>query len=248
MRNEYAGKRGLLLRLSPVLFEEDHARFLPVLEEEGFVRPSGERHSRTILMDLSPTLDELHKGLRAHWQRELKVAGKQKLEIVEGGEDELFKKFIGMYKEMVARKKFREPNDITEFREIQRRLPAEYKMKVMLCRSGEGICAGLISSAIGGTALYLFGATSAIGMKSRGSYLLQWKLVERLKEAHVPRYDLNGINPEVNPGTYKFKADLAGEKGRDVRFLGRFESCESIVSMACASIGERMRSISRALL
>ena len=246
LRNEYVCKRGLLLRLNPVLFEDDSPCFLSILGEEGFAKAREENGSRTIIMDLTPSLDELHKGIKPQKRRELRVAEKQ-LEIIEGAEDELFEKFIEMYKQMVMRKKFREPNDINEFREIQRQLPAEFKMKIMLCRSSEEICAGLICSPIGGMALYLFGATSTAGMKSRGSYLLQWKVIERLKEKLVPRYDLHGINPETNPGTYKFKSELAGDKGRDVRFLGQFESCESMVSLACVSVGERLKSMSRAL-
>lgn len=241
LRNEYVVERGLLLRLYPVLFEEDHSWLLPVLQEEGFSRVEGTNLARTILMDLSPALDELRKGLRPHWQRELKVAGKQKLELNEGVGDELFEQFVGMYKEMVARKKFREPNDIYEFRKIQSLLPSEFKMKLMLCSSIDGLCAGVICSAIGGAALYLFGATSIVGMKSRGSYSLQWKLIERLRETQVSQYDLNGINPDVNPGTYKFKSDLAGNKGREVRFLGQFESCENVISRACVSTGETVR-------
>lgn len=246
LRNEYVCRRGLLLRIHPILLDDDSPGFLSILGEEGFAREGEKNGSRTIIMDLTPSLDELHKGIRPQKRRELKVAEKQ-LEIIEGAEDELFEKFIKIYKQMVTRKKFREPNDINEFREIQRRLPAEFKMKIMLCRSGEGICAGLICSAIGGMALYLFGATSTAGMKSRGSYLLQWKVIVRLKENLVPRYDLHGINPETNPGTYKFKSDLAGDKGRDVRFLGRFESCESMVSLACVSVGERLKSMYQAL-
>jgi lipid II:glycine glycyltransferase (peptidoglycan interpeptide bridge formation enzyme) len=94
----------------------------------------------------------------------------------------------------------------------------------MLCKSGDDICSGLICSAIGNTANYLFGATSNSGMKSRGSYLLQWKLLETLKQQRIAIYNLNGINPVRNPGTYKFKRDFAGNNGRDVRFMGRFES------------------------
>lgn len=247
LRNEYACRKGLLLRLYPILFDDEAPCFLSILAEEGFTRAGAEQNSRTIIMDLNRPLDELYRELRPHWQRELKIAEKQKLEIVEGSEDELFEIFIGMYREMVARKKFHEPNDIDEFRTIQERLPVESKMKVMLCRSIEGVCAGLICSVVGGTAIYLFGATSTAGMKSRGSYLLQWKLIEWLKRGLVPRYDLNGINPETNSGTYKFKRDLAGNKGRDVRFLGRFESCESMVSLACVSVGERLKSMSRTL-
>lgn len=247
LRNEYARNRGLVVRVYPVLFEEEHGWFLPMLKEEGFVRTSGEGRTRTILMDLTPSLDELQERLRPHWRRELKMAAKQDVEITEGQEDGLFERFIGMYKEMVARKKFQEPNDIREFQEIQRRLPSEYKMKLMLCHSDEGDYAGLICSALGSTALYLFGATTTIGLKRRGSYLLQWKLIQRLKEARVTQYDLNGINPETNPGTYQFKSDLAGEKGREVRFLGRFDSCESKLSFACVTLGEKLRRMRRAL-
>lgn len=243
LRDEYVGKRGLLLRINPPLFKEDDSWALAILNEEGFSTAKNNNGSRTIIMDLSPSLNELHKQLRPHWQRELKVAKKLNLEIVEGVDEELFDQFIDIYKEMVARKKFTEPNDIYEFKEIQRRLPEDQKMNIMICRSGEGNCAGVISSTIGSTAIYLFGATSTIGLKYRGSYLLQWKLIERLKETHVPLYDLNGINPEANPGTYKFKSDLAGEKGKDVRFVGCFESCENAVSSVCVGMGEWLRSI-----
>ena len=247
LRNEYALRRGLLLRIYPCCFEDEARYFMPILNEEGFGRVNDDKSARTILMDVTPSLDDLRKRLRPHWQRELKVAEKHKLEILEGVHDELFEQFIVMYKEMVARKKFLEPNDISEFRTIQSLLPDDFKMRIMLCRSSEGICAGLISSAIGGTAIYLFGATSGAGMKSRGSYLLQWKFIDWLQQQFVPQYDLNGINPETNAGTYKFKNDLAGEHGKDVRFLGRFESCESVVSYACANVGERLRSLGRVL-
>lgn len=243
LRLEYVGKRGLLLRVNLALFEEDHSWALKILKDEGFSKAKNSKGSRTIIMDLSPSIDELYNRLRPHWQRELKVAKKLNLDIVEGIEEELFDQFIEIYKEMVARKKFVEPNDIYEFKEIQRGLPADQKMNIMLCRSGEGDCAGVISSAIGSTAIYLFGATSTVGLKRRGSYLLQWRLIQRLKKAHVTQYDLNGINPEANSGTYKFKSDLAGEKGRAVGLLGCFESSENVISSVCVNMGERLRSI-----
>ena len=245
LRLEYVGKRGLLLRINLPLFEEDHSWASAILKEEGFSKTKNSQGSRTIIMDIRPSLDQLYDQLKPHWQRELKAAKKLNLEIVEGIDEELFDRFVQIYKEMVARKKFVEPNDIHEFREIQRRLPADQKMTIMLCRSGEGDCAGVISSAIGSTAIYLFGATSTVGLKRRGSYLLQWKLIQRLKEAHVSQYDLNGVNPEANPGTYKFKSDLAGEKGREVRILGCFESSESVISSVCVNVGERLTAVCR---
>ena len=241
LRNEYVCKRGLLLRIYPNLFEEDSPHCLSVLGEEGFCRPRSNRQTMTIVMDLKRSIEELRHGLQPHWQRELKVAEKQKMELTEGDQDGLIGKFIEIYKEMVARKQFREPNDINEFRIIQQRLPEKFKMRVMLCGHGKAVSAGAICSAIGGTALYLFGATSNVGMKSRGSYLLQWKLIEWLKQRQVRYYDLNGINPETNPGTYKFKSDLAGQGKKEIHFAGQFDSCESKVESVCIGVAEKLR-------
>lgn len=245
LRNEYACKRGLVVRLYPTLFHEDSPCFALILTDEGFSSSSKEKRDRTLLLDLGLPLEQLRKGLRPHWQRYLKVAEKNGLEIIEGSEDELFESFIGIYKEMLGRKRFMEPNDIREFRSIQNHLPENLKMKIMLCKAGDKLCAGLVCSAIGKTAVYLFGATSNVGLKSRGSYLLHWKLIEWLKQNGMAKYDLHGIDPVINPGTYKFKADLCGNNGRDVQFLGRFDSYTNVLSYACVAYGDRLRTIYR---
>ncbi len=178
-------------------------------------------------------------------ERELKVAERKQLQVIEGDQDELFGAFIEIYREMVSRKQFVEPNDINHFRLIQARLPKELKMRIMLCKSGDDICSGLICSAIGNTAIYLFGATSNRGMKSNGSYLLQWKLLKFLKGEQISVYNLNGINPVRNPGTYKFKREFAGSNGRDVRFVGRFESHPGNLGELCVTSTENIRTIYR---
>jgi hypothetical protein len=245
LRNEFVCKRGLVLRLFPFLFEDDSPCFSSILAEEGFVSIGEARRSRTILMDLSPSIEELREGMRPHWKRYLKVSERSQLEVIEGSEDELFEAFIGIYKEMVSRKKFVEPNDINQFRSMQSLLPEKLKMKLMLCRSGEEVCAGLVCSMMGKNAIYLYGATSNAGIKSRGSYLLHWKLLEKLKQNHIAVYNLNGINPITNPGTYKFKNDLGGINSKDVYYLGRFDAHASVLSHLCVKCGETLRIIHR---
>jgi hypothetical protein len=244
LRNEFACRRGLVLRLYPVVPEDDPARLPAIMAEEGF-SPSGDgMRGRTIVMDLGPSLEDLREGMRPHWKRELKLAGRKQLEVVEGTGDELFEAVIRIHDEMVSRKRFVGGNDINQFRLIQAGLPENLKMKIMLARSSAGVCAGLVYSTLGKTAIYLFGATSNIGMKSNGSYLLHWKVIQRLKEAGVAVYDLNGINPVKNPGTYKFKHDLAGMHGRDVCFAGRFDSCASPLSRWVVECADALRTMS----
>lgn len=240
LRNEYACKRRLVLRLRPVLFREASSEFASILAEEGY-GAGAEAPDRTLRLDLTKTAEELRTGMRPHWRRYLKVAEKNDLEIAEGSDDALFEEFIGIYRELVDRKAFAEPNDIREFRLIQARLPQNLKMKIMLCRADGKLCSGLICSAIGDTAIYLYGATSNTGLKSRGSYLLHWKLIEWLKATGIAIYDLHGIDPLTNPGTYKFKADLCGGNGQDLHFLGQFDAHASHLSHSCVALGDRVR-------
>jgi lipid II:glycine glycyltransferase (peptidoglycan interpeptide bridge formation enzyme) len=246
LRNEYACRRGLVLRLRPALFHHTSADFASILADEGYAG-GVEPPERTLLLDLTKTAEELRTGMRPHWRRYLKVAEKNDLEIVEGSDDALIEAFIGIYRELVSRKAFAEPNDIREFRLIQKRLPSNLKMKILLCKENGKLCAGLICSAIGNTALYLYGATSNAGLKSRGSYLLHWKLIEWLKETGITTYDLHGINPVTNPGTYKFKADLCGSNGEDAHFLGQFDTHTNLLSHSCVSVAQRLRRVLRTL-
>jgi len=93
---------------------------------------------------------------------------------------------------------------------------------------------------MGDTGLYLFGATNDVGMNSNGSYLIQWKYLEWLKQNNLAFYDLNGINPETNPGTYKFKEGLCGKNGKDVFFLGQWETCIKPFSRLVVHCGEKL--------
>jgi lipid II:glycine glycyltransferase (peptidoglycan interpeptide bridge formation enzyme) len=246
LRNEYACRRGLVLRLRPPLFRETSPELASVLEEEGCSLGAG-APDRTLRLDLTKTTDELRKGMRQHWRRYLKVAERSALSVVEGSDDAVFEEFIGVYRELVSRKAFAEPNDIREFRAIQERLPPPLKMKILLCKENGRLCSGLICSAMGDTAIYLYGATSDVGLKSRGSYLLHWRLIEWLKAVGIRTYDLHGINPVTNPGTYKFKADLCGSNGEDLHFLGPFDACTSILSYSCVALGDGLMRAARSL-
>ena len=243
LRNEYARRRGLLLRIHPVLFNDEADIFLPLLKQEGFRFIDKETPSRTLIIDLSHSLDELRKGFDAKWRGHLSRAERNPLEIIEGTDDTLFEMFISIYNELLKRKNFVVPNNIYEFRAIQKCLPEKYKMKIILCRYEGKLCAGAIMATIGHTAIYLFSATNDIGMKSNGSYLIQWKFIEWLKTNQFNFYNLHGINPVINPGTYTFKSGISGKhNGKDVYFLGKCEVCENKLSALAIKYGDSLLS------
>jgi lipid II:glycine glycyltransferase (peptidoglycan interpeptide bridge formation enzyme) len=240
LRNEYVCKRGLLLRLAPLMFANETEHNLRIFGEENY-KPKVNGHSKiTILMDLSPSIEELGCGLHRNWKRSLKAAEGHGLEVIEGDGDDQFKAVIDIYREMVDRKGFLEPNDIEKFRQVQALLPGALKMKVTVCRSPEGSCAGLIWSEIGETAIELFAATRAAALANGAAYLLRWRLVEHLKRSDFRMYNLNGINQVQNPGVYRFKSGLAGKAGTEIAYLDIFEAQGNALSSYCVVVGQEI--------
>jgi lipid II:glycine glycyltransferase (peptidoglycan interpeptide bridge formation enzyme) len=139
-----------------------------------------------------------------------------------------------MYNQMRKRKAFETKVDVEEFGRIQEELPESHRMTTLICEQHEVPVAGIVFSAMGDSAIYLLGATSDSGLNSKGAYLLQWKLVQWLKEGGFKHYDLGGIDPERNPGVYHFKSGLSGT---DVCHLNPLVACNSVASSAIVWAG-----------
>jgi lipid II:glycine glycyltransferase (peptidoglycan interpeptide bridge formation enzyme) len=125
---------------------------------------------------------------------------------------------------MLQRKRFTPQADVQRHRRLQQDLPEHLKMRVVIASHGGNPCAGAIYSALGDTAVYLFGATDDLGMRTCASYQVQWEIVRSLKQAGVNGYDLNGADPALNAGTYHFKRGLAGKRGAEVTFAPHFQA------------------------
>ena len=247
LRNEYVHKRGYVLRILPLLFTEDADLFAPLFKQEGFIRLSSARRETTLILDIRPSLDDLRKGLYRKWRNHLNRAEKNNLEIIEGTEDELFDIFMSIFNEMLERKKFIDDGETRNFYLTQKKLPNNLKMKIFICKSDNKPCAGVVCTAMGRKAIYLLGATNNEGMKNKSSYLLQWRVLQWLKEIDCHWYDLHGINPEKNPGVYEFKSGLCHNNGKKVTFLGHFETYKNSVGLLFVKSGEKVRSFYRNL-
>jgi hypothetical protein len=223
LRNEYVVRGKMVLRILPRLFERD-GDCGEILEQEGFFRMEDRSGARSLILDLSPPLEEIRSGFEQKWRGHLNKAERQGLSMSTGRGEVDFEDFTAIYKTMLRRKKLTPTSDLEGHKRVQRELPERFKMEVVTCRYEDELCAGGIFSLIGETGLYLFGATNEKGMRTSASYLVQWELVKLLKERGVSQYDLHGVNPESNPGTYRFKKGLAGKTGVEVEFLGQFQA------------------------
>jgi lipid II:glycine glycyltransferase (peptidoglycan interpeptide bridge formation enzyme) len=241
MRNEYAVRRGLVVRLLPALIAEGNEPYSKILEEESYELNRSGHQYRTILMDVRPTLDDLERGFHQKWRKHLNRARKNNLEIVAGEDDSLFEALEAIYTEMAQRKQLASNSDITPYRRTQRDLAPAEKLRIILCRANGEVVAGALFSALGETAVDLFRATSDRGVRTYGSYLVQRRVLEHIKQHGCHWYNLSGINPARNPGGYQFKSQLAGKNGRDVYFLGPFDAYPNGALRLLTSVGERFR-------
>jgi lipid II:glycine glycyltransferase (peptidoglycan interpeptide bridge formation enzyme) len=245
LKEEYLRKRKLFLRISPKVIDDDNNTFSKLFKKHGFTRNWSAPLYRTLLLDLAPPIHELRANLNQKWRNMLNQAERKQLEIVEGTSDDLYRVFLCLNSEMQDRKNYVPGVDYEEFGVIQRELPDILKMNIIICKYDEEPVSAAVYSAIGDTGIYLLGATGNKGMKLRGSYLLQWHVVQRLKEMGCRWYDLGGINPGKNPGVYQFKAGLSG---RDVNHIGQIDACTNLISAFVVRFGESLRAAFKRIL
>lgn len=221
LEEEYVRKRGLLLRVLPNAFAGSERA---VLFQSAFFRfrsespPHGNTY-RTFIVDLAPPLEELRRKLDKKWRNALSRSEKNGLEVVEGNGIEEYRIFSQMYLEMLKRKGFETTVSIEEFGRIYEDLPKNHRMQTLICLQAGVPVAGIVSSAMGDSAIYLLGATSDRGLTANGGYLLQWTWIRRLKERGFRWYDLGGIDPQCNPGVYHFKSGLSGVESSHISSL-----------------------------
>lgn len=231
LEEEYVGKRRLFLRILPNAFaglpraaviQSAFCSFTP----EPLV---ADNTYRTFVLDLAPALEELRRKLDAKWRNHLKRSEKNGLNVVAGTGSNEYETFCQIYDQMRKRKTFETTVDVEEFGRIQENLPESQRMRILLCQAGDVPVAGLVTSAMGDSAIYLLGATNEEGLKSQGAYLLQWTMIKWLKADGFRWYDLGGIDPERNPGVYSFKR---GFSGADLTQINPLVACSSVVSSA----------------
>lgn len=227
IRHEYVVRRKSGVRVVPMLTRDDGGEWSALFRGQGYRHVVPRTPKRTIVVPLDRPLEQLRKSLDQKWRNCLNSAERNNLAIRQGADQPLFDMFLEVYREMLSRKRLGEPGDIRSFMTAQAALPDRFKLMVFVALEDDRPSAGVICSAVGHRGVYVFGATGSRGMKNKASYLLQWRVIEWLRERQCGMYDLHGVNAKGNPGVYAFKMGLCGKTGREVEMLGYFEADES---------------------
>ncbi|HEY7625790.1 MAG TPA: peptidoglycan bridge formation glycyltransferase FemA/FemB family protein [Ilumatobacteraceae bacterium] len=221
LADEYVQRRKLVLRILPPVewaLEQWHCE--PVFASLGFRVARGVRPYRTIMVDLTEDEAAIRSRLHPKWRNCLSSAEREGLRVRVSTDDEDLARFGELHRELMARKGFNVDLDVDAYRCMQRMSDAEERLEVRLVEQ-EGVpLAGHVSSALGQSKVYLFGASTPEGNRRKASYLLQWDALTAARSRGMKWYDLGGIDPDENEGVYRFKARM---NGIDVTAPGPFE-------------------------
>jgi lipid II:glycine glycyltransferase (peptidoglycan interpeptide bridge formation enzyme) len=244
IEDEYVSNRKLFLRVLPNAFAGSPraAVIQSAFERFEVEAASPENTYRTFVVDLEPGLEELRKKLDAKWRNHLSRGERNNLKVIAGDGIVEYRVFCAIYNRMRERKTFDTTVDVNEFGRIQDELADPFRMRTFICEDQGAPVAAVVVSAIGDSAIYLLGATTEAGMKSQGSYVLHWTIIQWLKSRGIRWYDLGGIDPVVNPGVYSFKK---GFSGADLVQLHPMIACRSILSSTAVKLGLGMQMLRR---
>lgn len=221
LRREYVEKRSLVLRITcPARLAERGEDVAEAFRSLRFEPTSRAPAYRTILVDLSRSVDELRARLAQKWRNCLNKAQRSALRIRMGTDAAIFEEFQTLFDRFVIRKGFTTDLNAAFYRQLQGVLDGREALQVALAEHEGMVVAGSVSSMLGDTCVYLLGATSDAGLKHNAGYALQWHTMTCAKELGLSVYDLGGIDPLQNPGVYHFKQGIGGH---EVTAPGPFE-------------------------
>lgn len=216
----YVVERRLLLQIFPNAVEDGTGTLRAILNEEGFQSDPHGTPTRTAIVDLSYPLEELRQSLKRKWRHNLVLAERNRLTVTSGVDDKTFQDLMILHTEMRVRKRWEPIPDVRFLALVQRALPPPLKMTCMICRHNGKPASGIAVSKAGNTAVLVLAPTGSKGLTLRSSYLIQWRVLEWLKDSNVRWYDLSFISPHANPGLYQFKSGLRGKLGSEFEYVG----------------------------
>ena len=241
MRQEFSEHRHLLLTIRSYEKEGFHQNsdISAVFFNEGF-RLQPAPFYRTILIDLTPSTDDLRKNLKPKWRRNLSKAERKGLILKSGADDSHYKMFRDIHYEMFSRKhpeKWYNP-DIDKEWDLFKKVLTEKERSVLVAIYEDKPVAALILAGMGNTGMNFFSATSDLvsSEKLHALYFLQWQAMVWLKENGFTRYDMRGYDPDRFPGVSYFKSGLGGE---DVCFA-EYRACDSELSRTLIESAEKI--------
>ena len=169
--------------------------------------------------------DAVLKGMNQLWRRNIKKAAKLRVEVTQGGREDLAA-FHELYV-LTAKRDHFTPRPASYFTTMYDALRAEDedRIRLYLAHHEGDLVAATIWIRVGQHAWYSYGASSTEKREVRGSNAIQWQMIRDALAAGAHVYDLRGITDTLKSddphiGLIQFKTGTGGEA---VEYAGEWD-------------------------
>lgn len=168
---------------------------------------------KTIWIDLTQGQEELEKKLDNQWRYGFKRAAREGVLVRQSIEEKDVEVFFSMCQQISQNKKFDLPGSIALLAELLHGSSNREQSTALFVAYHHGeIAAGAMTARSGQHVHYLWGAADRKYSKQRAGEAVQWAVIQWAIKQGCSRYDLEGIDPVNNPGTYQFKKKMGGNE------------------------------------
>jgi hypothetical protein len=165
---------------------------------------------RTIWIDLSAGRDAVWKNLDKQWRYGVGRARRLGVTLDVATHPDEIAQFAALCSAAAERKGFVLPGSKPLMQELLRCKGGEVEGRLFLAHLKGGIRAGAFIIRCGRSLHYFWGCTDRSTPQVRAGEAVHWAAIEWGLAMGCTRYDLEGIDPQGNPGTYKFKKKMGG--------------------------------------
>jgi len=178
--------------------------------------------SRTVILNLEKTADELLSAMHQKTRYNIRLAEKKGVIIREAGVDD-FEKFWKLMEETKQRDGFRLHGKEYYRKMLNIQYPisnSQLSIRLFVAEYESKIIAGNIVVFFGDTVTYMHGASGGEYRNVMAPYLLQWHIIKLAKDSGYKYYDFYGVDEKKWPGVTRFKTGFGAE---EINYPGTFD-------------------------
>lgn len=231
VRERAAREGAILFKIDPSITIENTATvaalrdvgFQEVADNQGF---GGIQPRCVMLLDISPSLDDVLGGCKPKWRYNIRLAEKKGVNVrSECNKDDLVR-FYSLLKETAERDRFL-VRGFDYYEHMWDELVVPGLARLFLAEyEGEPV-AGALSFVFGNRCCYTYGASSNRHRNVMPNHLMQWRMIEWAKESGCTWYDFRGVSQKKDSesgdhlsGLNRFKEGFGAQF---VEYIGEFD-------------------------
>lgn len=198
-------RNGFLIAIDDVYVSED----IHSLNKGVLIPPA----PRTIWIDLSAGKEAILAKLHKQWRYGVRAAERAGVVVEHTRDPDDISSFYSHCMDISKKKGFYLPGSEPLMLELLTQQPGKStEAKLFVARYNEKLGAGAVVLRCGKSIHYFWGATNREFSKQRVGEAVHWGIMEWAIDNELTKYDLEGIDPENNPGVCSFKRKMGGDE------------------------------------